>query len=81
MTQYMKVLETTSTTFPDVDLSTTIEQTRTDGNTRLLHVTKFWSKDHIDSWVLPRWRSIWEPRGIDLSVEGTTFTVAKIKDV
>jgi len=81
MTQYMKVLETTSTTFPDVDLSTTIEQTRADGNTRLLHVTKFWSKDHIDSWVLPRWRSIWESRGIDLSVEGTTFKVAKIKDV
>ena len=77
----MDILETTSTTFPDVDLSTIIEQTRADGNTRLLHVTKFWSKDHIDSWVLPRWRSIWESRGIDLSVEGTTFTVVKIKDV
>lgn len=77
----MDILETTSTTFPDVDLSTIIEQTRADGNTRLLHVTKFWSKDHIDSWVLPRWRSIWESRGIDLSVEGTTFTVVKVKDV
>jgi len=77
----MDILETTSTTFPDVDLSATIEQTRADGNTRLLHVTKFWSKDHIDSWVLPRWRSIWESRGIDLSVEGTTFKVVKIKDV
>jgi len=77
----MDILETTSTTFPDVDLSATIEQTRADGNTRLLHVTKFWSKHHIDSWVLPRWRSIWEPRGIDLSVEGTTFTVVKVKDV
>ena len=77
----MDILETTSTTFPDVDLSTIIEQTRADGNTRLLHVTKFWSKDHIDSWVLPRWRSIWESRGIDLSVEGTTFRVVKVKDV
>ena len=77
----MDILETTSTTFPDVDLSTIIEQTRADGNTRLLHVTKFWSKDHINSWVLPRWRSIWESRGIDLSVEGTTFTVVKVKDV
>ena len=77
----MDILETTSTTFPDVDLSTIIEQTRADGNTRLLHITKFWSKDHINSWVLPRWRSIWEPRGIDLSVEGTTFTVVKVKDV
>ena len=77
----MDILETTSTTFPDVDLSTIIEQTRADGNTRLLHITKFWSKDHIDSWVLPRWRSIWESRGIDLSVEGTTFTVVKVKDV
>ena len=55
----MDILETTSTTFPDVDLSATIEQTRADGNTRLLHVTKFWSKHHIDSWVLPRWRSIY----------------------
>ena len=77
----MDILETTSTTFPDVDLSTIIEQTRADGNTRLLHVTKFWSKDHINSWVLPRWRSIWQPRGIDLSVEGTTFKVVKIEDV
>ena len=77
----MDILETTSTTFPDVDLSTIIEQTRADGNTRLLHVTKFWSKDHINSWVLPRWRSIWQPRGIDLSVEGTTFRVVKIEDV
>jgi len=77
----MDILETTSTTFPDVDLSTIIEQTRADGNTRLLHITKFWSKDHINSWVLPRWRSIWQPRGIDLSVEGTTFKVVKIEDV
>ncbi len=77
----METLETTSSTFPDVDLSTTIEQTKADGNTRLLHITGLWSKDHIESWVLPRWRSIWEARGIDLSVEGTTFKVVKVKDV
>lgn len=81
MSQYMKVLETTSTAFPDVDLSTTIEQTRADGNTRLLHVTGFWSPDHIESWIIPRWRSIWEPRGIELSADDTTIRVVKVRDV
>ena len=48
-----KILEQTSSTFPDVDLSKSIEQTREDGNTRLLHVTSYWTEDHINSWVLP----------------------------
>ena len=68
-----KILEQTSSTFPDVDLSKTIEQTREDGNTRLLHVTGLWTEEHINSWVLP-----WEPRGIALSVQGTTFKVDKV---
>ena len=75
-----KILEQTSSTFPDVDLSKTIEQTREDGNTRLLHVTGLWTEEHINSWVLPRWRSIWEPRGIALSVQGTTFKIDKVTD-
>ena len=69
-------LFTQGTGFPDVSLAKNVEACREDGEPRLLKISDpGWTDEHIQ-YMLPRWQSIWRPRGIILSSPGNqTFLI------
>lgn len=69
-------LFTQGTGFPDVSLANHVEACRENGEPRLLKITEqSWTDEHIQ-YMLPRWQSIWKPRGIRISSpESRTFLI------
>ena len=58
-----------SSDLPDVELCKIISDTQDDQQTRLCTINhRLWTDDHIAKHVLPRWQTVWHPRGISLSL-------------
>ena len=53
----------------DVELCRIISATQDDHQARLCEIThRLWTDKHIAKHVLPRWQTVWHPRGISLSL-------------
>jgi len=73
---------TASSDMVDVELCRIISATQDDHKTRLCEIThRLWTDQHIATHVLPRWQTVWHPRGINLSLhDNRTLLIEYVGD-